>query len=63
MAQSVSQLPPLPDGTRRFVYQFPKNIVGHAALRPGAVAGAGNVTVEHCELWNSTAGGCVAFAR
>ena len=62
-AERVLELSPLHDGTRRYVYHFPKNIVGHAALRPGAVTGAGNVTVEHCELWNTTAGGCVAFAR
>ena len=62
-ATSVSEMAPLPDGTRRFLYHFARNLVGHAALRPGAVTGEGSVTVEHCELWNSTAQACVKFAR
>ena len=62
-ATSVSEMAPLRDGTRRFLFHFARNLVGHAALRPGAVTGEGSVTVEHCELWNSTAQACVKFAR
>ena len=44
-----------------FLYTFPANIVGHASVSGAAFHGAGNLTLEYCEVWNHSAGGCIPF--
>ena len=63
-AVSVSSVPQRP-GT--FLYSFPSNIVGHAAVKAGAAtgtaAGGGELTLEYCEVWDHTLGAFQPLAR
>ena len=43
------------------LYTFAANIVGHASVAAAAVTGNGWIRLEHCEVWNHSAGGCVPF--
>jgi hypothetical protein len=44
-----------------FLYTFPANIVGHASVAAGAASGTGRLVLQHCEVWNHTAGGCIPY--
>ena len=54
-----------PKTMSRWLYKFSRNIVGHAAVVTSAVkntgSGAGNLTLRHCELVNTTLGAGHAF--
>ena len=56
LAVSVATVPQRP-GT--FLFSFPANIVGHASVQPGAASGTGDLTLEYCEVWDHSLGGCV----
>ena len=62
-ALEVTVLSPGADGSKRWSYKFDRNIVGHAAVTLDAVSttGAGNLTLRHCELLNTTLGESKAF--
>eukprot|EP00041_Stephanoeca_diplocostata_P035091 m.1225772 g.1225772 ORF g.1225772 m.1225772 type:complete len:1068 (-) comp24635_c0_seq1:2136-5339(-) len=38
------------DGSRMFVYKFPRMVVGVATVMPGSWTGAGNISLEYCEV-------------
>ena len=61
----VKVLSPGTDGSKRWVYKFSRNIVGHAAVPLDAISttetGGGNLTLRHCELLNTTLGDEKAF--
>lgn len=37
-----------------WIYSFPQNMVGHAAVPAAAFQGPGNITLNHCEVLNGT---------
>lgn len=60
----VKVLSPGTDGSKRWVYKFSRNIVGHAAVPLDAISTTetgGNLTLRHCELLNTTLGDEKAF--
>ena len=57
-AVTVAAVPQRP-GT--FLYTFPRQLVGHASVKAGAVTGSGTLRLEYCEVWDHALGGCVPF--